>query len=171
MTSRSDPASMAKKHLPLRTKPGDAAPAPAGYSGTPLVKKLGIKEGHRVVVLNDAAGAIRRAIGGVPPETRMGTFLSRSPVDVIILAAKNLSVCTTGVEKASPLLKPDACLWVCWYKKSSGISTDLTEDAVRAIGLAAGLVDIKVCAVTDAWSGLKFVVPVKDRAAWGKRTS
>lgn len=162
---------MAKKRLPRQPKPRDATSAPAGYSGTPLVKKLGVKEGHSVVVLNDADGAIRRAVGIMPPGTKVGTALPRTPVDVIVLAAKNMSVCVAGVEKTCPFLKPDACLWVCWYKKSSGFATDLTEDAVRAIGLAAGLVDIKVCAVTDAWSGLKFVVPVKDRAAWGGHTS
>mgnify|MGYP000863917454 CR=1 FL=1 len=144
------------------------ASAPAGYSGTPLVKKLGIRGGDRVVLLNDADGSIRQAIGELPDGARFENSLAHGPIHVIVLAAKNTVAFTAGLEKCCAAMGPDACLWVCWYKKSSGVETDLSENPVRAAGLAAGLVDIKVCAVTDLWSGLKFVVPVKSRTSWQK---
>ena len=127
----------------------------SGYSGTPLPKKLGIKPGHRVMVLNAPAGF---ALDGVDPVTT-----ARGLADVIL----SFHTERRELEKRMPVLRErmqqNAALWISWPKKASGKQTDLTETQVRGIGLAAGLVDVKVCAVDETWSGLKFVYRLKDR--------
>jgi hypothetical protein len=95
------------------------------------------------------------------------TVASRD-LDFIVLFAKSLTVLRVELLSAAKALAPAGMLWISWPKKSSGVATDLTEDVVRQSGLDAGLVDVKVCAVTDVWSGLKFVIPVKNRPR-GKR--
>jgi hypothetical protein len=132
-----------------------------GYSGTPLPKKLGIKAGFRVCLVE------------APPEVR--TELSadlaaceivqdgKAPLDFAMVFTKSKTMLTKEFKRISKLLAPPGMLWVSWPKKSSGMATDLDENIVREIGLAAGLVDVKVCAVTEVWSGLKFVRRVKDR--------
>lgn len=132
-----------------------------GYSGTPLPKKLGIKPGFRVVLLQTPADVkieLRSTLAACQAST-----LATGNLDFIFLFAKNRAALDAELTHAARALAPAGMLWVAWPKKSSGVATDLTEDTVREIGLAAGLVDIKVCAVTDVWSGLKFVIPVKDR--------
>jgi hypothetical protein len=131
----------------------------AGYSGTPLPKKLGIKDGYRVAMVDapeDVKTGLRDALAGC-------RAAKEAPLDYIHLFARSRADFQKQLKQWSKTLAPAGMLWVSWPKKSSGVTTDLTEDIIREIGLAAGLVDIKVCAVTDVWSGLKFVIPVKNR--------
>ena len=133
----------------------------AGYSGTPLPQKLGFKPGTRYL------------LAGAPPG--YGRTLGRLPADCTLCGPRdaNLDLIQLFVSSEKSLvsrfppltgkLQPAGALWVSWPKKSSGVITDLTENDVRRIGLAAGLVDIKVCAVDETWSGLKFVRRLKDR--------
>lgn len=131
----------------------------AGYSGTPLVKKIGIKPGHRLAVLNPPPG-FEKELAPLPDRV---VNAARAPLDVAILFAANQAALEKNLRKLAAQLAPAGMLWVAWPKMTSGVSTDLKEGLVQKIGLAAGLVDIKVCAVNEVWSGLKFVVPVKDR--------
>lgn len=133
-----------------------------GYSGTPLPKKLGIKDSLRVALLHtpaDVLTELRDALG----ECRI-LKVGSGDLDFIFLFAKSRATLARDLPSAARQLAPSGMLWVAWPKKSSGVRSDLNENIVREIGLSAGLVDIKVCAVTDVWSGLKLVIPVKDRA-------
>ena len=135
----------------------------AGYSGTPLPKKLGIKDDLRVALINvpsDVRSQLREALAKCRVAKPVGV-----PLDFIFLFSKSRSDLEGQLREAVRTLTPAGMLWVAWPKKSSGVFTDLTEDVIRTIGLGAGLVDVKVCAVTEIWSGLKFVIPVKKRAA------
>jgi len=136
----------------------------AGYSGTPLAKKLGIKPNYRVAFadipaeveaeLQDALSACDLA--------KDGRF------DIIMIFTKQRAELKRQFSRLAKQLTPAGMLWISWPKKISGVATDLDENEVRRIGLDAGLVDIKVCAVNNVWSGLKFVIPVKDRAKKGR---
>jgi hypothetical protein len=131
-----------------------------GYSGTPLPTKLGIKAGFRVRLANAPAevrAELREALGECTV-SKEGAAL-----DFAMLFSKSRSELTKEFSRMAKLLAPAGMLWVSWPKKSSGVASDLDENLVRGIGLDAGLVDVKVCAVTDVWSGLKFVRRVKDR--------
>jgi hypothetical protein len=135
----------------------------AGYSGTPLAKKLGIKEGASVALLT-APEDFERTLGELPPGAGVRRDLrGRAPLDVVLL----FTIARTDLEarfgKARDRIAKNGSLWVAWPKKSSRVSTDLTENVVRAIGLDAGLVDNKVCAIDETWSGLRFVWRTKDR--------
>jgi hypothetical protein len=131
-----------------------------GSSGTPLPKKLGIKPGLRVC-LTDAPPEVRAELSAelAGCETADGI----TPIDFAMLFTKSKAVPRKEFKRISKLLAPAGTLWVSWPKKSSGVATDVDENTVREVGLAAGLVDVKVCAVTEIWSGLKFVRRVKDR--------
>ena len=133
----------------------------AGYSGTPLVKKLGIKPGSVVAFVNAPSGYANTL--NLPQDV---TISSRSgkPLDFAQLFVKSKKELKTKFSEYAKRLNPSGMLWVSWPKKSSGVSTNLSENIVRDIGLAAGLVDVKICAVNDVWSGLKFVFRLKDRA-------
>ena len=132
-----------------------------GYSGKPLPKKLGIKNGFQVRLIN------------APPEVQSelksalaGCNLARDgkvPLDFAMVFTNSKSELTKEFKRKAKMLAPTGMLWISWPKKSSGVATDLDENVVRDIGLAAGLVDVKVCAVTDVWSGLKFVRRLQDR--------
>ena len=131
----------------------------AGYSGTPLPKKLGIREQFRV------------ALRAMPPEVAAelkdalaGCRTAKANVDFAMIFVKTQSELQKHFLPMAEQLAPAGMLWVSWPKKTSGVASDLDENIVRKIGLEAGLVDVKVCAVTDIWSGLKFVRRVKDRA-------
>jgi len=130
----------------------------AGYSGTPLPKKLGIKEDSKLL----AVAAPRHFPSLVAPgrPARSG----RGPFDVIVLFAKTDVDLRAGLATQIPKLHADGGLWVAWPKQTSGVATDLTETIVREAGLAAGLVDNKVCAIDETWSGLRFVYRLRDRA-------
>ncbi|HTR23588.1 MAG TPA: hypothetical protein VMI10_06355 [Terriglobales bacterium] len=133
----------------------------AGYSGTPLPKKLGIKEGFRVALLN-APAEVKSEIASALKECSI-LKLAAGSLDFVFLFAKTRASLEADIVSAAHSLAPAGMLWISWPKKSSGVASDLDESIVRRLGLDAGLVDIKVCAVTDIWSGLKLVIPVKDR--------
>ncbi len=137
----------------------------AGYSGTPLVKKIGIKPGHRLAIIN-APDGFEKELRPLPQGIESS---ARAPLDVAILFAANRSVLEKSLESLAAKLAPAGMLWVSWPKKAAGMASDLTEDGVRKMGLMAGLVDVKVCAVNEVWSGLKFVIPVAKRGAAGSR--
>jgi hypothetical protein len=132
-----------------------------GYSGTPLGKKLGIKPGHTVWLWG---GPVE--LGKFLGDEISATYVSEAPdglADVILLFAISQADFEARFDAAKARLAQNGGLWACWPKKGSGIATDLTENPIRDFGLACGLVDNKVCAVDATWSGLRFVVRVKDR--------
>lgn len=142
-----------------------------GYSGTPLAKKLGIKDNFRSALLHvpdEVKSELREALAKCRIQNNLGR--AERDLDFIFLFAKSCAGLNLEVMSAAKALAPAGMLWISWPKKSSGVVTDLTEDEIRESGLAAGLVDIKVCAVTQIWSGLKFVIPVKDRPKAKPRT-
>ncbi|MFZ1005921.1 MAG: DUF3052 domain-containing protein [Candidatus Sulfotelmatobacter sp.] len=131
-----------------------------GYSGTPLPKKLGIKHGFRVQLTNtppEVRAELQRALADCTGVKRGDSL------DFAMLFTKLRAELTKEFSRIAKFLAPTGMLWVSWPKKSSGVMTDVDENVVRGIGLDAGLVDVKVCAVTEIWSGLKFVRRVKDR--------
>lgn len=134
----------------------------AGYSGTPLIKKLGIKPGFRVALVGSPKG-FTKELGPLPTKAKFSPSVGES-LDLIMLFVHS----ETELKRKFPLLAASLCangmLWVAWPKKSSGVVTDLSFTNVQRIGLEAGLVDVKICAVNEIWSGLKFVYRVKDRA-------
>lgn len=133
----------------------------AGYSGTPLVKKLGIKPGQRIALLSGPPRYLQN-LGPLPAKVSCGEELSEK-LDFIQLFVTSQAELKACFGKAKRCLAVDGSLWISWPKKASGVATDLNENAVREVGLALGLVDVKVCAVDDTWSGLKFVFRLKDR--------
>jgi hypothetical protein len=132
-----------------------------GYSGTPLPKKLGIKDGFRVLLV-DAPQEVMTELKTSLDKCEIARD-GKVPLDFAIVFTKSQSVLSKEFKRITKSLAPAGMLWVSWPKKSSGVATDLSENLVRDIGLAAGLVDVKVCAVTEIWSGLKFVRRLKDR--------
>jgi hypothetical protein len=132
-----------------------------GYSGTPLPKKLGIKEDFRVAFVAlpaDVKAKLRDALA------RCSVVKDgRGPLDFAMVFGKRQGELKSEFTRLARQLAPAGMLWVSWPKKASGVATDLNENDVRRIGLAAGLVDVKVCAVSEVWSGLKFVRRVGDR--------
>jgi hypothetical protein len=133
-----------------------------GYSGTPLAKKLGIKDDFRAALLH-VPEDVKTELHDAFAKCRIQNIKNGKDLDFIFFFAKSRAALTLELIPAARALAPAGMLWISWPKKSSGTATDLTEDIVRLSGLDAGLVDIKVCAVTDVWSGLKFVIPVKNR--------
>ncbi|MBL8627962.1 MAG: DUF3052 family protein [Myxococcales bacterium] len=136
----------------------------AGYSGTPLAKKLGIKPGHAVVVLGDEPRTFASAVE-VPEGARVFRTLRPGPIDVLVYFVDRVTELERRFAALTARMHPDGALWIAWPKKASKRPTDLTEDVIRRIGLAGGLVDNKVCAIDDVWSGLRLVVRVENRAA------
>ena len=130
-----------------------------GYSGTPLVDKLGIKSGTRLQFISEPPD-FGELLGALPDDTRIA---SRGSLDFAMLFVKARSDLEKRFARLRDRLEPNGMLWVAWPKKASGVATDLTEGVVRTFGLESGLVDVKVCAVDDTWSGLKFVRRLKDR--------
>ncbi|MEM9302548.1 MAG: DUF3052 domain-containing protein [Pseudomonadota bacterium] len=136
----------------------------AGYSGTPLARKLGIKPGMRVLTLGAPAGfpdLLEPLPDGVTLLTR-----SQKPADVIIAFADTPAILRRRLDAAIAKLPADGGLWVAWPKKSAVPDTRLSFDVVQTRGLSLGLVDNKICAIDDTWSGLRLVVRREDRAAW-----
>jgi hypothetical protein len=134
----------------------------ADYSGTPLAKKLGIKEGHRVAVVNDPGG-LPRALAPLPQDVRMLKSL-RAPVDVAVLFVTTAGELDRRFDRMRDALSEAGGFWVAWPKKSSKIESDLTFEIVQERGLEAGVVDNKSCSIDDDWQALRFVYRVKDRA-------
>ena len=133
---------------------------PSGYSGTPLAKKLGLKKGFRVSVLGQ-------------PDYFFALFTDLPQIELVTVDEKKKDFIHYFVRKEKELLnniaqlkeqiESNGMIWISWPKKTANVATDITEDVIRSIGLANGLVDVKVCAVDEVWSGLKLVIPVKDR--------
>ena len=134
----------------------------AGYSGTPLPKKLGIKEGSRIAIVN-APKDFESELGELPDNVQ---FIKRpaKSLDMILFFVLTERALGRDFAKLAARLVANGMLWIAWPKKSSGVATDLSEQRVQRIGLDAGLVDVKVCAINEIWSGLKFVYRLKDRS-------
>ncbi len=136
-----------------------AASTTVGYSGTPLPRKLGIRPGHRVLL----SGAPEPFELGELPGVELHRRPGRSPYDVILAFCPDRRTLVRRFEPLSRRLVANGGLWVAWPKQSSGIATDLDGNLARDHGLAIGLVDNKVCAIDETWSGLRFVVRLRDR--------
>jgi len=134
---------------------------PAGSSSKPLAEKLGIKPGFAVVVIRSPTD-YARLLGRIPERVRILNRLD-GRVDMIHAFVRTRADLAARFLSWKNALPPDGSLWVSWPKRAAGVPTDLTEDVVRAIALAHGLVDVKVCAVDEVWSGLKLVYRTKDR--------
>ena len=136
---------------------------PAGYSGTPLIRKLGLQAGQRIAFLHpppefdEALGPLPEGL--VPRRDLRGA----APFDAIILFAPAQQALASLLPRAQPRLAQQGMLWIAWPKKSSPLFRDLTEDHIRTLALASGLVDVKVCAIDLNWSGLKLVIPLARR--------
>ena len=140
-----------------KTKP---APSAGGYSGTPLPAKLGLKSGQRVLAVNPPAH-LPDLLSGAPPDL---DWLPRAAAfDVALVFVTDRATLSREFRRLAPKLPDAGMIWIAWPKKTSGVATELTEDVVRATGLAAALVDVKVCAIDATWSGLKFVRRLRDR--------
>lgn len=133
----------------------------AGYSGTPLAKKLGIGAGATILTI-DAPAGYAQLLAPLPPEVTLARRLTTG-VDVIHLFAARRATLARVLRRARHAMREDAALWVSWPKRASGMPTDITEDVIRAEALPLGYVDVKVCAVDDTWSGLKLVIRRSNR--------
>ena len=133
----------------------------AGYSGKPLVQKLGIKDGWTIAILNAPRG-YSGVLGKLPRDVKRKTAAVGS-LDFVQFFTTEKHELERRFATLARALTPAGMLWISWPKKASGVATDLTEDVIRAVGLAHGLVDVKVAAVDDVWSGLKFVRRLEDR--------
>jgi hypothetical protein len=153
-----------RPHRSLNLMPPDRAyggpMTTAGYSGTPLHRKLGIKPESRVLV---AAAPPTFAIDAVPAGAVVHTRAARSSYDVVLAFCPDLKRLQSRFASLAPRITTAGALWIAWPKKSSGVTTDLDENVVRDVGLGEGLVDVKVIAIDDVWSGLKFVRRLRDR--------
>jgi len=135
-------------------------PSPTGYSGTPLPQKLGLKSRMRVLAMN-APPHFRALLADAPSDL---VWLSRlAAFDFAVAFATSASDVRASFTKLEPKLAQDGMIWISWPKKTAKVKTDLDENVVRNVGLDAGLVDVKVCAIDATWSGLKFVRRVRDR--------
>ena len=135
--------------------------ATVGYSGTPLIKKLGIKPGMKVMLINKPVNYFELLEMNISDQ-----LCKKNEVpDLIHLFVKTNKEFENEMKQLKTICKknPKVAIWVSWYKKSAGIPTDLTEDVIRNYALKNDLVDVKVCAVSDIWSGLKLVVPLSKR--------
>ncbi len=134
----------------------------AGYSGTPLLRKLGIQESHRVLV--------RNAPARLPQELQAYSAKRLSKdLDVVLFFVQSAAALQTELAPLTEAIKVDGMIWIAWPKKSSGIQTDLTDKVIRDHVLTTPFVDVKVCAIDEIWSGLKFVLRKEHRTAFAAR--
>lgn len=140
----------------------------AGYSGTPLVKKLGIKDGNKIFLAN-APSDYLKLVSPLPEGVKVLSRISSGTDMVHIFSTKKHHLNKT-LRATLPKLKQDGIIWVSWPKKSAKVPTDITEDTIREVAFPLGLVDIKVCAVDDTWSGLKLVIRKEPRKTEGPAT-
>ncbi|MDR8393689.1 hypothetical protein NC796_21220 [Aliifodinibius sp. S!AR15-10] len=133
-----------------------------GYSGTPLLKKLGIKPGMTMMPVHEPDHYFD-LLGELPGEVKLVRMGNPDPVDFIHLFAKKEAILHNEFPPLKSQLNKTGMLWVSWIKKSSKLETDISENDVRKLGLELGLVDVKICAVDEDWSGLKFMYRRKDR--------
>jgi hypothetical protein len=137
----------------------------SGYSGTPLAKKLGIRAGSRLF-LHAAPGNYRELVAPLPKGVRTTRRIT-ADTDIIHAFASRRAALEKLLRGVRLRMRPDAAIWVSWPKRTCGVATDITEDVIRAIAFALDLVDIKVCAVDETWSGLKLVIRKTQRTAAG----
>ena len=135
--------------------------AVSGYSGKALVQKLGIKSWMRVKTRN-APGGYSQLLGALPDDVLISTRLRR-PVDLVHIFSIARAHLLAELRTAMKEIEQDGAIWVSWPKKVSGVATDLTEDVIREVALPMGLVDVKVCAVDETWSGLKLIIRKANR--------
>ena len=133
----------------------------SAYSSTPLAKKLGIKNGFKIRLINEPDYYFNLFVD-LPTDIKILTD-KKTKKNFIHLFVKTLNDFEKHIHELKNEIEPDGIIWVSWYKKSAKIPTDVTEDKIRDTALSIGLVDIKVCAVDKVWSGLKLVIPIKDR--------
>ena len=136
--------------------------SPAGYSGTPLPKKLGIKEGHRVLLLGAPDGFEAHTLGELPEGVNVG-HRAAGKADVLVSFHTERRDFEQRLPKLRAAMEPAAGLWIAWPKKASKVATDMTEDVVREVALPTGLVDNKVAAIDATWSGLRLVIRLSER--------
>ena len=129
----------------------------SGYSGTPLARKLGIKEGTTIAALGEAPADLAALLDPLPPGVRWKRS-ARAPLDLVIVFFTRRADVARRWPAVTTAVGPEGTVWVAWPKRPSGVATDLTEDAFRADLLPSGWVDVKVCAIDETWSGLKFVL-------------
>jgi hypothetical protein len=132
----------------------------AGYSGTPLAKKLGFKEGYTIRLINEPAHYFELFTDLPDVTITKNKKKKKNLVHYFVTQFSQLQKDITGLKNE---IEQDGAIWISWPKKSSGVPTDVTEDVIRSLALKNGLVDVKVCAVDETWSGLKLVIPVQDR--------
>ncbi len=135
----------------------------AGYSGTSLPKKLGIKPGMTLGVIDPPDG-FEEALGALPEQVELHYSMNRS--DIFIVFGQWADELDNSFNRAATRLPADGAIWVAWPKRSSGVESDITEDTLRDLFLPTGMVDNKVCAIDEIWSGLRFVVRKENRAEW-----
>ncbi len=135
----------------------------AGYSSTPLIRKLGIRSGFAIRVVDPPAD-YWDLLGELPPEVDViETDDAGAPIDFVHVFGTRPDRLAEAFARFRPRIAPDGMIWASWPKRASGVPSELDGNVVRELGLAAGLVDVKVCAVDETWSGLKFVIRVADR--------
>lgn len=139
----------------------------AGDSGTPLPKKLGIKEGMTVALLN-APNYFNFDLGDLPDDVEVLRDSDAAAADVFIIFANRAAEAERGFQRAMTLLPPDGSIWIAWPKKASGVETDIVEGTLRDLFLPTGVVDNKACAIDETWSGLRFVVRKRNRPGWNQ---
>ena len=137
----------------------------SGYSGTPLVKKLGFKPGYTVWMANSPDG-FEGLLGPLPENLTLTNQTSEA--DIALVFATTRPEIEEAFAEAKDKIPANGAIWVAWPKRSSGVATDLTEDVMRDLFLPTGMVDNKVCAIDDTWSGLRFVVRKENRANWAR---
>ena len=135
---------------------------PSGYSATQLAKKLGLKTGYTVAVINEPDD-LRELLVDLPEDVNFDRSLDGQP-DVVIAFYTDVAALDADLERLGAAIFPDRSLWLAWPKKTSKVSTDLSGDVVRATVLATKMVDVKVCAISDTWSGLKVLCRKEHRA-------
>ncbi len=135
----------------------------AGYSGTSLPKKLGIKPGMTLGVIDPPDG-FEETLGALPEQVELHYSMNRS--DIFIVFGQWADELDNSFNRAATRLPADGAIWVAWPKRSSGVESDITEDTLRDLFLPTGMVDNKVCAIDEIWSGLRFVVRKENRAEW-----
>ncbi|WP_050626060.1 hypothetical protein [Bradyrhizobium viridifuturi] len=133
----------------------------AGHTGKPIVQKLGLKPGFCIFV-DGLSVPYADLVGELPAGVQLAK-IARAPLDAVHLFAAEAKGLSAKLRRYRDVIAPDGMIWVSWPKKSSGVATDLTDVVVRNTGLVSGLVDVKVCAIDAIWSGLKFVIPIKQR--------
>ena len=134
----------------------------AGYSGTPLAKKLGIKDSFHISLVNQPDSCLE-VFDAVPTNIQWYSNMDCPDMDMIHIFVSSKDLYSELLERAKKMIKKTGSIWVSWPKKTSGIITDISENIIRETALNAGLVDVKVCAVNESWSGLKLVYRLKDR--------